>query len=219
MPFELHNKKKRAVQCCIRGKWGCYTVAGESFFPTIEEEESGLRAEMFSEFVPKLLSPTPAPVRRRLLEASGLEVPDSVLEATAHLAEFGGQDETKFPAAVEEVETSGSKGKEIPVVHQYTKIPADQEAPQRPDRAVNYDEVTPVDFPAPKPVTSDAATSKEIKEEMDRITSRFTEGDDITTLKPGRTVQAHEEFAEAITELTNKKSGGKKPKNRRRNRK
>ena len=121
MPFELHNPRKRAVECVLRGSFGTRTILGESFVPDPEQEERGLSAEFFEDYVPKFLKPTPPVVRRRLLEASGLEVSVMFLEATCHLEEFGGLDQFVVPASVDSVETSPARGgnKTEATVHRY----------------------------------------------------------------------------------------------------
>jgi len=89
--YEFCNPGTRAVECVIRGKWGTILVPGGTFVPTPEQEEGGIPPETFAEYTPSLLKPTPPALRRRLLEARNLPVPKDVVDATAHLSEFGGE--------------------------------------------------------------------------------------------------------------------------------
>lgn len=92
MAYEYCNPKKRAIECTIRRPIGTILIPGGTFVPTPEQEAAGVTAEIFKDYVgPSFLRPTPPAVRRRLLQAVGLPVPESIVTATAHLTEFGGE--------------------------------------------------------------------------------------------------------------------------------
>jgi hypothetical protein len=89
MAYEYHNHNRHAVECTIPPH-GTILVAADTFVPTPKQEEKGLSADIFETFTPSLLKITAPAVRRRLLEAEGIEVPADIVTATAHLAEFQG---------------------------------------------------------------------------------------------------------------------------------
>jgi len=121
--YDFYNPKKRAIECVLRGNIGTVLVAGESFVPTPEQEKKGLTAESLENagFVPKLLKPTPPVIRRRLLQASGEEIPEDILASTSHLAEFGGGSTERAPVDPEEVVSTIARGQKI--FHRETIVP------------------------------------------------------------------------------------------------
>jgi hypothetical protein len=87
MAYEFHNHNRHAIECTIPPH-GTILVPQDTFVPTPKQEAAGLTADIFETFTPSLLKITAPAVRRRLLEAEGIEVPKNIVTATAHLEEF-----------------------------------------------------------------------------------------------------------------------------------
>lgn len=105
MAYDFFNPHQCAIDCSIPMPIGMIRVMPNECLPTVEQEKKGITAELLEQFdIPNLLHPTPAPVRRRLLQEENLDVPESIVEATKHLPEFGGPDISKGeePATVSE---------------------------------------------------------------------------------------------------------------------
>lgn len=101
MAYDFFNPKTRAINCFL-GKKGTLLIAGGCFVPTPEHERAGITRKDFSDYVtPSFLRPTSPVIRRRFLEASGLEVPEDVLKATSRIDEFGGSTSEKDQSKVE----------------------------------------------------------------------------------------------------------------------
>ncbi len=93
MSYELYNPHVHNIDCSLPRPIGMVRVEPNECLPTPEQEAAHLTAEVLKEFViPNLLHPTPAALRRRLLLAEKLEVPEDLVALTKHLPEFGGPD-------------------------------------------------------------------------------------------------------------------------------
>ena len=100
MPYELYNPHVHNIDCSVARPIGMIRVEPNECLPTPAQEAEGINAAVLKEFViPNLLHETPPAVRRRLLLAENLEVPEDVVEFTAHLPEFGGPDPSDPEAA------------------------------------------------------------------------------------------------------------------------
>lgn len=89
--YEYHNPHPSALECCIRQPIGSVTIPSGAVVPTPEMEAAGVTSDVLAAFAcPNLLRPTPAVVRRRLLQKAGAAIPENILAATNHLPEFGG---------------------------------------------------------------------------------------------------------------------------------
>lgn len=91
MSFEYHNPHSCAIDCTCALPIGTIRIMPGQALPTPEQEEEGITAELLRQFaIPNLLHPTPPTVRRRLFQENDLPVPKDIVNATAHLVEFGG---------------------------------------------------------------------------------------------------------------------------------
>jgi len=99
MAYDFYNPHQCALDLSIPMPIGMIRVMPNECLPTVEQENKGIVADLLEQFnIPNLLHPTPAPVRRRLLQDEELDIPESVVSATQHLPEFGGPDITKGDA-------------------------------------------------------------------------------------------------------------------------
>jgi hypothetical protein len=104
MAYEFQNPRKRAIECVIRAPIGTTLIAGGTFVPTPEQEEGGLTPDLLEDWVnPSFLKRTPPALRRRLLAAKGIPIPEDLIAATAHLEEFGGVVDSVEQEKVDEI--------------------------------------------------------------------------------------------------------------------
>ena len=87
MAFEFYNSNPHAVGCSFHRPIGLIVIPRGGYAPTAEQEREGVSADIFKDFVPVLLRPTPPEIRRRLLEEAGLGVPRELVVATSALAD------------------------------------------------------------------------------------------------------------------------------------
>lgn len=93
MAYELYNPHVHNIDCSLPRPIGMIRVEPNECLPTPQQEVEGITKACLKEFtIPNLLHETPPAVRRRLLLAEELEVPEDLVELTAHLPEFGGPD-------------------------------------------------------------------------------------------------------------------------------
>ena len=122
--YELHNFNAHRVEVTLPGNTGLLVLPADSHLPTEEHENAGLTVETFKDYVPSFLRPTAPAVRRRLLAKEGRKVPKSLIDSTAHLAEFGGMDGSPNP--------SGSPKVEAPAMTTFTAEEANTLTPSPP---------------------------------------------------------------------------------------
>lgn len=92
MAYELWNPHTADMRLTLGAPWGFLEIKSHCYFPTPEQEKAGMHWQNFSDLIGKsFLQPTPPRDRRRLLEAAGLPVPSSLVEATRRFPEYSGR--------------------------------------------------------------------------------------------------------------------------------